>query len=194
MIPTIRDFVFRGLLFEADAQRFRDAGFVVGAELTSSEERLTTEALAPFGLQRRNEAVQMARLYAILHAFENEVRSLIRDTLEEQVGANWWDGQAVPGGVRKLADSRRREAEKDSWLDGAKADKLEFVDFGDLSAIIIQNWEYFKEIIPNHEWLRQRLNELEKARHYVAHNRMLLPGEFQRVYMYISDWNKQIGI
>ena len=152
------------------------------------------EALAPFGVQRRNQALEMARLYAVLHAFENELRSLIRDTLEEQIGANWWDGTAIPNQVRKLADSRQKEAQKDSWLEGSKTDKLEFVDFGDLSAIIVQNWDSFKNVIPNQEWLRQRMYELEKARHFVAHNRMLLPTEFQRIYMYISDWNKVIGI
>jgi hypothetical protein len=152
------------------------------------------EALAPFGVQRRNQALEMARLYAVLHAFENEIRSLIRDTLEEQIGANWWDGAAIPSQVRKSADSRQKEALKDSWLEGSKTDKLEFVDFGDLAAIIVQNWESFKTIIPNQEWLRQRMYELEKARHFVAHNRMLLPTEFQRIYMYISDWNKVIGI
>ena len=29
------------------------------------------------------------------------------------------------------------------------------------------------------------MDELEKARHFIAHNRMLLPGEFHRIYMYI---------
>ena len=137
----------------------------------------------------------MARLYAVLHAFENEVRSLIRDTLEEKVGAEWWDDpQCVPGAVRKNAESRQKTAEKDSWLEGAKSDRLAFVDFGDLSAIIIQSWEHFKIIMPTQDWIRQRMTELEKARNFVAHNRMLLPTEFQRIYMYISDWNKVIGL
>lgn len=194
MITSIKEFVFKGLLFEADAERFRSAGISVGADLGESEDRLTSEALAPFGVQRRNDALEMARLYSVLHAFENEIRSFIRDTLEEQVGPNWWDGSAIPASVRKLADSRLKEAQKDSWLEGAKTDKLEFVDFGDLSAIMVQNWEHFKDVVPSQDWLRQRMNELEKARHFVAHNRMLLPGEFQRIYMYVSDWNKQIGI
>ena len=190
----LRDFVFRGLLLESESEIFRKAGIRVGADLSQSEQNLTMEALSPFGVLRRNQALEMARLYALLHAFENEVRSLIRDTLEEKIGANWWDGAAIPGQVKKLADSRQKEAQKDSWLEGSKSDKLEFVDFGDLASIIVQNWESFKDIIPNQEWLRQRMYELEKARHFVAHNRMLLPTEFQRIYMYISDWNKVIGI
>jgi hypothetical protein len=37
------------------------------------------------------------------------------------------------------------------------------------------------------------MDELEKTRHFIAHNRALLPSEYQRVYMYIAD-TLQIGI
>ncbi len=194
MISSVRDFVFRGLLFESEAAAFRRAGIRVGADLGQSEQLLLLEALSPFGVKRRNDALEMARLYSVLHAFENEVRSLIRDTLDETVGANWWDTEAVPSKVRSIAESRQKTAEKDSWLEGAKGDRLEFVDFGDLASIIIQNWEHFKDAMPSQDWIRQRMTELEKARNFVAHNRMLLPSEFQRIYMYISDWNKVVGL
>lgn len=190
----LRDFVFRGLLFESESEVFRKAGIDVGIDLGEAEEQLLMEALAPFGVQRRNSALEMARLYAVLHAFENEIRSLIRDTLDEQLAPNWWDTAAVPNSVKKMAESRQKTAEKDSWLEGAKGDRLEFVDFGDLSAIILQNWDCFKALMPSQDWIKQRMTELEKARNFIAHNRMLLPSEFQRIYMYISDWNKVIGL
>lgn len=193
MRQKVRDFVFRGLLFESESDVFRRAGINVGTDFGEAEEQLLLEALAPFGVQRRNAALEMARLYAVLHAFENEIRSLIRDTLDENLEPNWWDTAAVPNAVRKMAESRQKTAEKDSWLEGAKGDRLEFVDFGDLSAIILQNWTCFK-VLPSQEWIKQRMTELEKARHFIAHNRMLLPSEFQRIYMYISDWNKVIGL
>lgn len=190
----LRDFVFRGLLFESEAENFRKAGIMVGIELGEAEEQLLLEALAPFGVARRNAALEMARLYAVLHAFENEVRSLVRDVLEENLDSNWWSSTSIPSKVRNLADSRQITAEKDSWLEGAKSDKLEYVEFGDLGAIIIQSWDFFKDIMPGQAWITQRMTELEKARNFIAHNRMLLPSEFQRIYMYISDWNKVIGL
>lgn len=70
----LRDFVFRGLLFESEAEIFRRAGINVGIDVGAAEEQLLFQALAPFGVPRRNSALEMARLYAILHAFENEVR------------------------------------------------------------------------------------------------------------------------
>ena len=194
MSSSVRDFVFRGLLFESESESFRRAGIRVGSDLGQSEQQLLLEALSPFGLKRRNDALEMARLYAVLHAFENEVRSLIRDTLDDTVGPNWWDTAAVPEKVKRMAESRQTTAQKDSWLEGAKGDRLEFVDFGALTAIIIENWDNFKDVIPGQDWVRQRMTELEKARNFVAHNRMLQPSEFQRIYMYISDWNKVVGL
>jgi hypothetical protein len=86
---NIRNFIFRGLLFESESEVFRKAGIQVGTDVAASEQNLLAESLSPFGVLRRNQALEMARLYAVLHAFENEVRSFIRDTLEEQIGADW---------------------------------------------------------------------------------------------------------
>ena len=187
----LRDFLFRGLMFESEAAVFQDAGIQIGANNAQSEERLLAEVLAPFGVARRNEALEMARLYALIYCFENEVRTLIRETLEEKEGVDWWD--KLPAKVKTHAENRQAAAMKDSWLEGQKRDLLGFVDFGMLASIITEKWEFFS-IIPSQHWLRQRMDELEKARNFIAHNRMLLPSEFQRIYMYISDWNRVIGL
>ncbi len=39
-----------------------------------------------------------------------------------------------------------------------------------------------------------RMDELEKVRNFIADDRMLLPSEFTRIYMYVDDWNKAIGL
>ena len=188
----LRDFLFRGLMFESEAAQYQSAGIQIGASDAASEEALLQEVLAPFGVARRNEALEMSRLYALLYCFENEVRGLIRETLEEKEGPEWWDN--LPNKVKQSAESRRATALKDSWLEGQKKDPLGFVDFGMLAAIMTEKWECFSPIIPSQHWLKQRMDELEKARNFIAHNRMLLPSEFQRIYMYIADWNKVVGL
>lgn len=77
----IRDFFFRGLMFESEASEFQRAGIQIGADNQSTEKELLAEALSPFGINRRNDALEMARLYAVLNCFENEIRSFIRETL-----------------------------------------------------------------------------------------------------------------
>ena len=188
----LRDYMFRGLMFESEAGQFQTAGIQVGADQGQAEERLLSEALSPFGVARRNNALEMARLYAVLHCFENEIRSLIRETLEEKEGADW--SNMLPIKVKQNAASRQASAIDDSWLEGEKSDILGFVDFGNLSSIILDKWTNFEALIPSQHWLKQRMDELEKTRNFIAHNRMLLPSEFQRIYMYIADWNRVIGL
>jgi HEPN superfamily Swt1-like protein len=179
-------------MVEAEAARFQAAGIQVGADVGQAEERLLSDALAPFGVALRNRALEMGRLYAVLHCFENEIRALIRETLEEKEGAAWAD--KLPAKVKTYAEDRQKESLADTWLEGEKNDLLGFVDFGHLASIMVEKWQFFEDIVPSQHWLKQRMDELEKVRHFIAHNRMLLPTEFQRLYMYIADWNRVIGL
>lgn len=179
-------------MFESEVTRFQKAGIQIGADTSYAEEQLLSESLAPFSVNRRNNALEMARLYSILHCFENEIRELIRETLTENDGIDWWS--KLPPKMKSYAESRQEAALKDSWLEGEKSDLLGFVDFGMLSSIIIEKWSYFNTIVPSQHWLKQRMEELEKARNFIAHNRLLLPSEYQRIYMYIADWNRVIGL
>lgn len=189
----LRNWLFRGLMFEADTEQFRSAGIRVGADMYETERALFEETLSPFAIDLRNESLRMARLYALIYCFENSIRSLITDRLQETYGMNWW-GEKVPKRIREFAESRQTEAQENSWLDGQNKDPLSFVQFGHLSDIVLVNWDDFSDMIPTQHWLKQRLEELEKARNFVAHNRLLLPGEFQRIELYISDWNRMVGL
>lgn len=184
--------MFRGLLFEAEAGIFQKAGIKIGADQTETEERLLAEALAAFPVNLRNNALEMARLYAVFFSFENHVREFIRETLQENEGVDWMS--KLPTKVKQHAQSRQQTAQQDSWLEGEKTDLLGFLDFGHLAQVILAKWEHFESIIPSQHWLKQRMDELEKSRNFIAHNRMLLPSEFQRMYMYISDWNRVVGL
>lgn len=179
-------------MFESEATKFQSAGIQIGADSKYTEEQLLSEALSPFSISRRNDALEMSRLYSVLHCFENEIREYIRSTLSENDGIDWWD--KIPVKMRSHAENRQKTALADSWLEGEKSDLLGFIDFGMLASIIIEKWMYFDNIIPSQHWLKQRMEELEKARNFIAHNRMLLPSEFQRIYMYIADWNRVIGL
>jgi hypothetical protein len=129
----------------------------------------------------------------MIFCFESSVREVVKDRLEERHGVDWWE-KGVPKKVRDFAAQRRDAAHKNSWLEGDKAEGLAFVEFGHLSDIITGNWEDFSDLVPSQHWLKQRFDELEQARNFIAHNRMLLPSEFDRLEMYVADWNKQVGL
>ena len=100
----------------------------------------------------------------------------------------------MPKGVREQATSRQQSALSNSWLEGEKGDHLQFVRFGDLNRIIVNAWDDFSDLIPSQHWVKQRMDELEQTRNFIAHSRLLLPTEFQRIKSYIRDWNKQVGV
>jgi len=180
-------------MFEAEAEKFRKAGLRVGADSRDAEASLLEEVLQPFDVSMRNAALQMSRLYALIYCFENSVRDLIASRLSDKHGSKWWD-QCVPQKVQQTAKAKQETAAKQSWLEGQKKDILGFADFGDLCTIIVNNWADFTDLVPSQHWLKQRMDELEMSRHFIAHNRLLLPAEFQRIYMYIADWNRMVGL
>ena len=192
-LDPIRNWLFRSIMFEAEAERFREAGIRVGVDGAAAERRLIEEVLEPFPVDLRAQALRMTRLYALLYCFENSVRQLIKERLEERHGVDWWD-KGVPKGVRDVALSRQQSALSNSWLEGEKGDLLQFVDFGDLSKIIVNSWDDFSDLIPSQHWIKQRMDELEQTRNFIAHSRLLLPTEFQRIESYVRDWNKQVGV
>src|SRR4249919_173940 len=113
----LRDWLFRGLMFEAEADRFRAAGIRVGADVEESERNLLDETLAPFGVDLRGEAMRMARVYALLYCFENSIRALITQRLRERHGEDWW-ATKVPKKVQEFASARQKDAKENSWLEG----------------------------------------------------------------------------
>lgn len=179
-------------MFEAEAKKFQNAGIQVGANHHESETNLLLEQLSPFSIPLRNEALQMSRVYSLLYCFENEVRRFITETLEENLGVDWWE--KMPQTIKENAQKRQEAAIKDTWLEGYKTDIMGFLDFGLLSKIIINQWDIFQDIVPSQHWLKQKMDELENARNFIAHNRLLKPNEFSRIYMYIHDWNHVIGL
>lgn len=185
--------MFRAMMFEAEAEDFRSAGIRIGADSTNIEKSLLEETIAPFPITLRNEALVMTRVYTLLYCFENSVRELIKERLTEKKGINWWLTN-VPKSVQGFAEGRKKVAEKDTWLEGQTKDLMQFLEFGHLSDIIIHNWDDFSDLIPSQHWLKQRMDELEKTRNFIAHNRLLLPSEFSRIEMYIKDWNKVVGL
>lgn len=189
----LRDFFFRTLSFESEAERFRGAGIRVGADQVTFEHSLMDEALADFPHEMRNRALKMARLYASLNCFENSVRDLIREKLETEYKSDWWS-KGIPLKIQTHAEQRKQKSLENTWLEGDQENLLSFVDFSHLCQIIIDKWDMFSDLIPSQHWVKQRFDELEQARNYIAHNKFLLPSEFARVEMYINDWRRQVGI
>lgn len=96
--------------------------------------------------------------------------------------------------MKEFAKSRQEASQKESWLEGQKKEVITFIEFGHLGDVITNNWVDFEDLIPSQHWLKQRLDELEKARNFIAHNRLLSSAEFERIEMYVADRNRVVGL
>jgi hypothetical protein len=183
-------FVYRAVLTEEaldKAGRRRRSHF--GSEDARTMQRsLSFDYLDPDLLA---QAQRMSIVYAALHSFENAVRSTVTKAMAEKYGETWWD--KVPERIRKSARSRMDEDSKFRWHGARGATEVNYCDFGDLSSIIVTNWEVFEDLLGNMEWAKAALNALEKSRNIVMHGGTVANEDIERIGMNIRDWIRQAG-
>jgi hypothetical protein len=183
-------FVYRGVLTEEaldKAGRRRRSHF--GSEDARAIQRsLSFDYLDPDLLA---EAQRMSVVYAALHSFENAVRSTVTKAMGEKHGEAWWE--KVPERIRKSAKSRMDEDAKFRWHGARGATEINYCDFGDLSSIIVTNWDVFEDLLGNMEWAKATLNALEKSRNIVMHGGTVANEDVERIGMNIRDWIRQAG-
>ena len=75
---------------------------------------------------------------------------------------------------------RKSQEESKKWLPLRGGNDLFYLDFTELADIIINNWDYFKNFIPDQNWIKVKMQEMYDIRCLVAHN------------SFISDENIQL--
>jgi Swt1-like HEPN len=190
MKDDLYSFVYRGVLTEEaldKAGRRRRSHF--GSEDARAFQRsLSFDYLDPDLL---SEALRMSIVYAALHSFENAVRTTVTKAMAEKHGEGWWE--KVPERIRKSAKTRMDEDSKFRWHGARGATEINYCDFGDLSSIIVTNWDVFEDLLGNMEWAKAALNALEKSRNIVMHGGTIANEDIERIGMNIRDWIRQAG-
>lgn len=183
-------FVYRGVLSEEALDRAgRRKRSHFGAEQARElQKSLSFDLLDP---QQLAEGQRMSIVYAAIHAFENSVRAMVVKAMGEKHGATWWE--KVPERIRKTSKSRMEEDAKYRWHGARGASEVNYCDFGDLSSIIVTNWEVFEDLLGNMEWAKATLTSLEKSRNIVMHGGSVAKEDVERIGMNIRDWIRQAG-
>lgn len=135
---------------------------------------------------------KMATVYVAITSFENMVRDFIAKTLSEEKDENWW-AESVSDGIKKKAESRRKEEEKIKWHQQRGDRILNYTEMGDLTNIILQNWESFEDYLISLDWARQIISTLERSRNVIMHGGELGDRDIERVGTNIRDWVNQVG-
>ena len=140
-----------------------------------------------------NEAKEMAeKVYPAVYLFENSARELILNLMEKGYGPDWWETK-VSSTIKNEVQSRIGKEKRERWHSKRGAHQIFYTDMGDLSLIITNNWDIFKQVFPGQSWVTQRFNEIELSRNIIAHNNALEKREINRINLYVEDWNKQIS-
>lgn len=190
MKEDIYSFVFRGLLTEEALDK---AGRLVRRNSNSAD----LEAERRLSLHLLDEdmvanARRMAAVYTAIAAFENSLRELIKDKLLEEIGEDWWE-RGVSEKIRRNAQIRYNEEEKIRWHTRRGSALINYTEFGDLTSIITQNWDRFKDHLHNLDWVRQIIDTLIRSRNLIMHGGELENEDIERVGIVIRDWVKQVG-
>ncbi len=123
---------------------------------------------------------KMANAYVTLYALENHIRHYIDTKLIEKYGDNYMDTIVVSRKAKSGIDSRKQEEQAKKWLPLRGDKDLYYMDFNDLADIIVNNWDCFKNDIPDQGWIKVKIQEMYDIRCLIAHN------------SYISDDNVQL--
>jgi hypothetical protein len=137
------------------------------------------------------DAQRMGTVYVAIHAFENMVRNLVTKTMAEHHGEGWW--LKVPDRIQKTVKTRMEEDAKFRWHGARGTSEVNYCDFGDLSSVIVTNWDAFMDILANLEWAKAILSTLEKSRNITMHGGILAKEDVERIGMNIRDWTRQTG-
>lgn len=183
-------FIYKGLLTQESLDK---AGRQTTYKFGSEESRLINQKLSLEMLDEEaiSAAQRMALVYTAVHAFENTVRDFVRKAMIEKYQESWW--AEVPDRIQKKAKSRIEDEAKFRWHGARGGAEIDYCDFGDLSSIIINQWDIFKDVLVDLEWTKALLAVMERSRNIVMHGGVLAMQDIERIGGNIRDWVRQAG-
>jgi len=135
---------------------------------------------------------EMSEVYIYLYCVENSLRLFIEQIFITKFGTEYWDKIMVPNSVKKSIQIRKDSESKNQWISIRGNSNLFYLDFKELSNIIIANWELFKDYFPDQHWLNVKIEELGNCRNLIAHNSYISSMERDVIRLNFNQIIKQI--
>ena len=141
----------------------------------------------------KQKGKDMSELYVTLYCIENLPRNFIDTILSNALGDMYFSKITVPSDVTKGIAVRKKEESQNKWLPFRGDKDIYYLDFIDLSKLILNNWEHFKSYFPSQGWISTKIEELYKVRCLIAHNSYAGDDEKTLVALYFKQIVKQLG-
>ena len=183
----IKLFGMQNLLLESELKKLEVEGIDIGHMNTLVKKEVVDSDL--FESDIRINAKRMADFYSTYYCLENTVRRLIRGTLSEKYGSNWWNLK-VPDIIRTEV-KKKQDHEKDSVMSIRSEDPLSYSNFGELIPIIESNWQDFSDKLRSKKAVAQTLSQFNQVRNVLAHSCSLNDDEIMRFNLLVRDWLRQ---
>jgi Swt1-like HEPN len=150
-LSLIRDWLFKSLSVEAELDTLEADGLAVRAA-TDPGAAQRIFPLEDFSPEIRRAAMQALPAYLAFFCLENAVRELVSERMSEAKGPDWWSAAASLAIKRKVEERQAKEG-LNRWHIRRGAHEIYYTDFGDLVAIIRNNWESFEDLFPDQNCL-----------------------------------------
>lgn len=189
-MDTLKQFVFNAMLLADTFDRLEDSGISVRGERGSKPvSRIEERSFSP---RIAYDANKMSSIYIGLFCLENSVRELIAERLLERKGIDWWE-VSVPAKIKTAVSKLKEKEEKNRYHSQRSTTSIGYTLLGNLTQIIIANWEEFSDLFPDQAWVTSRFNDLEMSRNIIMHTGVLPQIEIERIESIVRDWVRQVG-
>lgn len=186
----LKEFVFNGMLVQDSLQSLESEG--INVTKTSDNVVVNRVSEHDFSPKLWYNASKMSSVYIALYCAENLLRDFIVDRLSEVRGIDWWD-TCVPKKVQDEVKKLKEKEEKNKYYSNRANTNIGYTMLGNLTQIIISNWEDFSDIIPTQAWIISRMDDLEMSRNIIMHTGLLPDIEMERIESIVRDLTKQLG-
>ncbi|HUH27701.1 Swt1 family HEPN domain-containing protein [Gelidibacter sp.] len=134
----------------------------------------------------KEEAINMSTSYQLFYCLEVSIRNLIKTTMENNYGKEWWQKVDV-----RVKDNVKNNLAYELDMPHSKRsdNNIDYTTFGDLRKIINSNWSIFQhDFCKNLNSVNEVMINLNRLRVPIAHCTPLVDKEVKRLEIYVDDW------
>jgi hypothetical protein len=189
ILDSIKAFGMTNQMVIEDLSRITEVyGFELG-HLPQSNKAVEGVYYTQFDSTIRVEAAKMAKHYEIFYSLEKSIRALVSEMIEEaEKTSSWWDASSrVPKNIQDDVKTRIQK-ELDAGVTRRSFDELDYTTFGELSVIIISNWDIFGSLFNSRKAVEKVMASLNALRNPIAHCSPLAEDEELRLQLTVRDW------
>ena len=156
--------------------------------LQRSPSEFDTAYYPQFAADIRSEAANMARHYEVFYCLETSIRRMVSDSLATKTGLeDWWSTDCVPSNIKQEVNGRIK-SEVDAGVTRRSLEELDYTTFGELSQLIIFNWDVFGGPLNSKRAVEKVMASLNSLRNPIAHCSPLAEDEALRLSLTMRDW------